>query len=277
MSTPDPNPRQLLGEFLRTRRARLSPEAVGLPSAPRRRTPGLRREEVAQLSGVSATWYTWLEQGREAQASPQALARIAQALHLGRAERAYLFELAGRRDPAAPAAAPVDRPSAAMAAIVNAFPGPAYALDAGWNAVAWNPAAERLFPGWLDGAERNLLRFVFCASQARSLIVDWEDRARRVLAEFRADFGRSREDREMRRLADALSAEEPLFARWWTEQGVLDREGGLRRFQHPTEGLLSFEQATFHPAERPDWKLVVLLPQGPCGASQAQSDASERP
>lgn len=259
MQTPMSDQRRLLGAFLRSHRERLSPQAAGLPARPRRRTPGLRREEVALLAGVSTTWCTWLEQGREVAASAEALARLGQALQLSRAERAYLFNLAGRRDPAEPDAAAPEAPPG-LAEAVTRFDGPAYVLDRCWNAACWNPAAQRLFAGWLDGAEKNLLRYLFGAAEARTLIVDWEDRARRVLAEFRADFSRSLADPQMRQLLDELRAG-PVFARLWDEQAVLAREGGLRRFAHPKEGALAFEQFTFQPADRPDWKLVLLVPR----------------
>lgn len=250
--------RRLLAAFVRAHRERLTPAAAGLPNpGGRRRTPGLRREEAAQLSGISATWLTWIEQGREVSVSPQALGRLAETLRLTRAERAYLFELAGRRDPAG--APDREGAPASLAAAVARFGGAAYALDRGWNVCAWNAAAERLFADWLGGGERNLLRFVFLAPAARRFIVDWEDRARRVLAEFRADFSRSLGDPQMGALQAELRAASPLFARWWDEQAVLAREGGLRRFNHPLDGPLAFEQFTFHPAERPDCKLVLLM------------------
>lgn len=256
MTTASPDQRRLLGAFLRTHRERLSPQAAGLAAGGRRRTPGLRREEAAQLAGVSSTWFTWLEQGREVSASPEALARVAGALQLTRAERAYLFALAGRRDPAAPAVAAEAPPGLAEA--VARFDGPAYGLDRCWTAVCWNPAAERLFAGWLGGPERNLLRYIFREPSARRLIVDWPDRARRVIAEFRADFSRSLADPQMRGLVDGLRAEDAGFAALWDEQAVLEREGGLRRFDHPSDGPLAFEQYTFQPADRPDCKLVLL-------------------
>jgi len=248
--------RRLLGAFLRTHRERLSPAAAGLPAGARRRTPGLRREEAAQLAGVSATWLTWLEQGRRVSASAEALARVARALHLTPAERAYLFDLAGRRDPAAPEAA-TEAPTS-LAAAVARFADPAYGLDRFWTAICWNPAAERLFCGWLGGPEPNLLRYLFCDPAARRLVVDWPERARRVIAEFRADFSRNLEGVQMQRLVEDLCARSQDFAALWDEQAVLAREGGLRRFDHPKDGSLAFEQFTFLPAERPDCKLVLL-------------------
>src|SRR5215813_1634822 len=137
-----------LGDFVRAQRERLKPGDVGLPAGARRRTPGLRREEVAQLCGLSVTWYTWLEQGRDIALSPSALTRFADALRMRRAERAYLFELAGKRDPAAVETS-VEQIPPALAACVNAIAAPAYVLDRTWTARAWNARARRLFAGWL--------------------------------------------------------------------------------------------------------------------------------
>jgi transcriptional regulator with XRE-family HTH domain len=183
--------RRELGDFLRAHRARLSPASLGLPAFGRRRTPGLRREEVAQACGMSPTWYTWLEQGRDIAASPPALSALARALQLTPAERAYLFELADRRDPHLSGRGGdegMDVPPA-LARAIAAIDGPAYLLDSLWNARAWNRPAAALFVGWLDGAhhatgDRNLLRYVFLSPVARKIIPDWQARARRVLAEF---------------------------------------------------------------------------------------------
>src|SRR5277367_1536884 len=154
----DPDQRRLLGDFVRAHRERLSPEA---PAGPRR-TPGMRREELAAKSGISATWCAWIEQGREVQASPEALGRLAGSLGLSRAERAYLFELSGRRDPDLKASDPAPETPESLRAIVAGLTDPAYALDPLWNACCWNVAAAKLFLGWLDGDnQRNLLRYVF--------------------------------------------------------------------------------------------------------------------
>src|ERR1700739_4286231 len=193
MTTPREQKHEL-GEFVGAQRERLAPAASGLPAAARRRTPGLRREEVAQLCGLSVTWYTWLEQGRDIALSPSALPRLADALRLRRAERAYLFELAGKRDPAADETV-VEQIPPALAACVKAIAAPAYVLDRSWTARAWNAWAQRLFAGWLDGAhDRNLLRFIFLAPSARMLIHDFNERARRVVAEFRADVSTHLDD-----------------------------------------------------------------------------------
>ncbi|MEO6338720.1 MAG: hypothetical protein ABIO39_01670, partial [Caulobacteraceae bacterium] len=138
---------------------------------------------------------------------------------------------------------------------------PAYGLDPLWNACCWNAGAQRLFAGWLgEGRQRNLLRYVWGDPSARALIPDWEDRARNLLAEFRADYGRSLNDPRTRSLADQLRRESPPFAAAWDAQAVAGRQGGLRVFDHPEDGRLAFRQHTFTPADRPDYKLVVLTP-----------------
>ena len=248
--------RRLLGEFVRAHRERMAPAA----GTGRRRTAGLRREELAALAGISVTWCTWIEQGRAVQASPEALGRISRALSLSGAERDYLFKLAGRLDPEGSRGASVDAPPSLIAA-VKAIAYPAYGLDRLWNACCWNEAAARLFRGWLDGdCQRNLLRYVFLEPSARDLIPAWKERARRLLAEFRTDFARTFRDAQVKVFVDTLRGESAFFAEAWDEQTVQTREGGLRLFNHPDEGVVSFIQHPFAPAERPDYKLVINTP-----------------
>ncbi|MBX9458897.1 MAG: helix-turn-helix transcriptional regulator [Rhizobium sp.] len=250
----DDEQRQLLGAFLRARREAMEPAGGG-----RRRTPGLRREELAQRAGISATWCAWLEQGREVQASPHALSRLAHALDLTRAERVYLFELAGRHDPEAPApTAPVPP---ALSAAVAAMSCPVYGLDRFWNACCWNAAAETLFSNWLaQGPRPNLLRYIFIDPSARAFIPDWDARALRILAEFRSDYSRGRHDPEMTGLVAELTAGSAVFARGWQRQSVLAREGGLRTFRGPDGNVRPYQQHTLVPPEQPDYKLVILVP-----------------
>ena len=266
MAVLPPKKRRELGDFLRAHRARLSPASLGLPAFGRRRTPGLRREEVAQACGMSPTWYTWLEQGRDIAASASALSALARALQLTPAERAYLFELADRRDPNLSGRAGeegMDVPPS-LARAIAAIDGPAYLLNSLWNARAWNRPAAGLFVGWLDGAsDRNLLRYVFLSPVARKIIPDWQARARRVLAEFRADSSRHLEDAALQALVEDLRASSALFAQCWTEHAVVDRTGGERTFDHPREGRLSYDQVAFSVANRPEFKLVMLVPETP--------------
>jgi len=252
-------PRRELGDFVRAQREKLTPAMAGLSASMRRRTPGLRREEVAQLCGLSVTWYTWIEQGRDVSVSPTALARLASTLRLARAERAYLFELAGKRDPDQHESDTSDVPMSVLACVA-AIATPAYILDRSWTARGWNAPAERLFAGWLDGAhDRNLLRYIFLAPAARSLICGWEERARRVVAEFRAACSAHLNDPSLRVVIDGLRQQSPAFGRLWDQHGVVGREGGERTFNHPADGFLRYEQVTFDLATQPDLKLTVLV------------------
>ncbi|WP_394779774.1 helix-turn-helix transcriptional regulator [Undibacterium sp.] len=257
-----------LGKFIRTHRERVRPEDAGLRTTGRRRTPGLRREELAQLCDVSPTWITWLEQGRPVTASVETLAAMADALKLTAAERAYLFTLAGKLNPAASEEAAHSGADAVLSSLAY-ISVPAYILDRQWNALAWNDAARDLFAGWLDqqvGSQLrdiqppNLLHFTFLSPKARKLIVDWEDRARRLVAEFRADCGRHVDDTAVQPLIAGLCTHSKEFATYWQDYDVTTREGGTRQFRHPQRGLLIYQQTTFYAAVRSDLKLVMLAP-----------------
>ncbi|CAN5379902.1 helix-turn-helix transcriptional regulator [soil metagenome] len=273
-----------LGEFIRLHRERITPEEAGLPRIGRRRTPGLRREELAQLCAVSPTWLTWLEQGRPVSASAKVLGRLADLMHLTPAERSYLFRLADRLDPAFPPELTTGADHALMGAdaIVNAIRSPAYILDQQWNAVAWNRPARELFSGWLDAAatkpgrakgggskadtvgapaaQPNLLKFMFLEAKAHSLIADWPERAQRLVAEFRDDCGKFADQEPLAGLIDQLERGSPDFKRLWKSQNVLGRDGGKRRFLHHAQGEREFEQVSFSVAARRGFKLVMLLP-----------------
>lgn len=248
--------RQLLGAFVRARREGLRPEEPGK----RRRTPGLRREELAARAGIGVTWCAWIEQGREVRASAETLARLADGLKLTPAERNYLFELAGRRDPKNPFSSPVIDAPASLTALVHALPYPAYGLDPAWNICCWNGAADRLFIGMIDDGPPNLLRFVVTNPVAKQMIPQWEKRVLRLLAEFRADFGRNPTDPRARAMVEWLADKSDFFRAAWEAQSVIGREGGFRDFIHPEEGLQHFRQHTMLAAERPDFKLVALEP-----------------
>lgn len=251
------NPRALLAAFIRAHRERLPLPAKAYG---RRRTPGWRREELAEATGVGVTWITWLEQGRDVSASPAALARLADALQLNPAERASLFDLAGRRDPVEPTQPQMELPEHVLA-LPALLQVPAYLLDHLWTARAWNASAAKLFKGWLDdGRDRNLLRFVFISPEAQVLIADWPERAQRLAAEFRADFSRRPHDAAMQSLIDELSSGSALFTRLWGAQTVLHREGGERSFQHAGENVTRYQQTTLLVASKTECKLVCLVP-----------------
>jgi transcriptional regulator with XRE-family HTH domain len=274
--------RPSLGEFLRARRDRLLPADFGLPRG-RRRAPGLRREEVAQLCGISPTWYTWIEQGRATAVSVETLSAIAAALRLSRAERAYLFELSARADPAPPRAEGSNPQQ--LSALVREVRTPAYILDRHWDAIAWNRVAAELFVDWLGSGgrppgragsagplapagptpERNLLRYVFLDERATRFIVDWGERARRLVAEYRADTAGWRDDPVRKAFVHELCIASPAFESAWSSQQVRSREGGLRAFQHPQRGRCMYEQYTLRLAQWPELKLTILLPSSTGG------------
>jgi transcriptional regulator with XRE-family HTH domain len=247
-----------LGAFIRAHREQL---VVTAKSPKRRRTPGWRREELADAAGIGVTWLTWLEQGREVNASAAVCARLALALQLNPAERASLFELANRRDPDVPAE-PANTLNDDVLQLPQLMSVPAYVLDHTWTARAWNSSASELFQGWLDAdsQNRNLLHYMFLSRQARALICQWPDRAARLVAEFRADFNRYLGDDALIELVTGLSANSREFADCWRAAAVFDREGGLREFLHPRKGRLQFRQTTLLVPTQRSAKLVCLVP-----------------
>lgn len=268
---PIDSKRKELGEFLQAMRQRGSPEAFGFPNGARRRTQGLRREEVAQLAGISATWYTWIEQGREVNVSTDALDRLANALKLSKSERSYLFDMTDRRDPQAHLSEADTAPETLVNMLSN-MQIPAYIMGRTWDILAWNEAASSLFGDWLSqssAANRpNLLRFVFQQAAAKQFVVNWEMRARRLVAEFRADCRTRLEEPELKRIVADLTASSPEFALYWKQHDVLERQGGQREFNHPQFGLLQYQQVTLRPVEQEQLKLVLLQP-APSGMKSA--------
>jgi transcriptional regulator with XRE-family HTH domain len=221
----------------------------------------LRREDVAALCGISVTWYTWIEQGRATAISVQTLDALAQGLRLSAAERAYLFQLAARTDPAPPELPDADQ--AQLRALLSAIRAPAYILDPHWEARAWNRTAAELFGDWLgrpEDSHPSLLRYVFLHPRASAFIVDWEERGRQLVAQYRADTPSWREDPRHERLVRELTAASPAFAAAWRSQAVLSRDGGSRRFQHPVRGRCRYQQHVLRLAQQPGLRLTVLTP-----------------
>lgn len=251
-----------LAEFLRARRAALTPADVGLRAGgSRRRTQGLRREEVALLAGVSVSWYTWLEQGRPINASLDVLDALARALRLDAVERAHLLALAGH-----PARQPVvpghdDAPPAIRRLVTALEPAPAYVLGPRWDILTWNRSFAALYPpiAELPATERNLVWLVFANADARALIGDWEREARRVLSQFRAETVPLRDDTAVVVLVERLLTESEEFATWWPRHDVGGFETHRRVFHHPVAGRLEFETQQLVPAGEPDLKVVVHL------------------
>ncbi|MES1200077.1 MAG: helix-turn-helix transcriptional regulator [Pseudomonadota bacterium] len=248
-----------LGAYLRDRRAKLDPAALGLPLS-RRRTPGLRREEVAQRAHVSATWYTWLEQGRGGAPSAEVLDRIARALMLTDAEREHLFLLGLGRPPEMHYAATQDA-SPRLQRVLDALdPVPAFVKTLTWDVVAWNRAASAVLGDYAEPAQRNILRRIFLDPRARAAQLDWESVARFVVGAFRADYARAGASVEVKALVEDLSARSPEFAAMWRENDVRGHGEGTKQLRHPTAGLLTLEYSAFAVDGRPDLMMVVYNP-----------------
>jgi transcriptional regulator with XRE-family HTH domain len=254
-----------LGGFLRARRERLDRAAYGLPPAGRGRTVGLRREEVAYLSGVSVTWYTWLEQGRDIHPSRQVLDAVARCLRLTEPEHDYVLGLTGLAPSRPGTAGDVPRPPAHLHRFLDALgEHPAYALAPDWRLVAWNRAYEFLYPrvATIDPADRNLLWLVFTDPGVRALLDDWQVTSRRFLAEFRTEAGARLGDAQVRDVVARLRAVSPEFRDGWARHDVQGFESRERVFHHPTAGRLVYEHHQLRPSDRPELQLVVYTRVG---------------
>ncbi|AFD27047.1 helix-turn-helix transcriptional regulator [Deinococcus gobiensis] len=251
--------RRELAEFLRSRRLRLRPEQVGLTAGlgSRRRTPGLRREEVALLAETSTTWYTWLEQRRDIRVSAPLLDRLARALRLDAGERLHLFVLAGQPLPLS--TAPSEQVSAATERFVQGLTQPAYVLGRRWDYLTWNPAAARVFGLGPDLApdERNVLRRLFLDPGRRLLYTDWACAAAGMVARFRSDIAPYIGEPWSAALIEDLNARSPEFRRLWARHDVWSNPGGLKDFQHPQMGRMTFEHLVLRLPDAPGLGIVV--------------------
>lgn len=255
MTTVRDERRRELGSFLRARRERTAPTDVGLPGSARRRTPGLRREELAALAGISTTWYTFLEQGRDVQASHQVLMAIADALRLEAPERAHLLTIAADGDGViadleflAPEVADVPR-------LVD--PNPAYVTGSSYDLLAWNEAAARLFPGAADSPHPNLARWVFLDPTARHVLPDWPDVAQGLLARLRTNAGRHPGSPRFQRLEHELRATSSEAAAWWPRYDIATNHAGAKRVRTPTGDELVLTYASFQVSSNPEQTLTI--------------------
>lgn len=261
--------RKQISEFLRLRRARITPADVGLSSNGRRRTPGLRREEVAQLAGVSVDWYTWLEQGRDIHASEQVLTSIARILRLDDAETRYLFTLAHGNGTATQnllSDSPTPKPESVSPVLQALLDGlettPAVILDQRWDILAWNPAYCAFFVNVeaIPRDDRNALWLVFTNTLLHQLLVDWDDHMMDVVAQFRADYGRNPGDPRCEEILNRVMAVSPQFRTWWPLHEVQDRHHRRKDYHHPLVGHLVMEENTFELAEHPGLRMVLFIP-----------------
>jgi transcriptional regulator with XRE-family HTH domain len=251
-----------LGSYLKDRRARLDPAAFGF-SAGRRRTPGLRREEVAQRANISPTWYTWLEQGRGGAPSADVLDRIARALMLTDVEREHLFLLGLGRPPEV-RYQKSEGVTPRLQRVLDALePCPALIRTATWDVVAWNRAATVMLTdyGALPPDQRNILRFIFLDSRVRDAQHDWQSVARFVVGAFRVDAARAGAAAEVQPLVDELCRLSPEFKTMWRANDVHGHHGdGVKHLKHPVLGPISFEFSSFAVDGRPDLSMVVYNP-----------------
>lgn len=271
----------MLGDFLRTRRARLRPEQIGVPAGGRRRTPGLRREEVAEQAGVSVEWYTWIEQGRDIHVSSSVLQSIARALRLSADEQLHLAILT------TPAAAiPDPFPAGGMLEsyrqMIEALPhSPAYITDRMMDVVAWNRAADMVF-GQLDAVpagERNFLRLLFLDSSFRQRFGDWGSVAQGTVAGFRMTAGRQIASPKTAQLIATLSQRSPEFRQLWARHDVQNSCAPQRTMLHPQAGALRFTVLSFQIGGDPDLRCCVHTPadQATAAALSAMLPAPDKP
>ncbi|MFB8008186.1 helix-turn-helix transcriptional regulator [Nocardia sp. NPDC056000] len=247
-----------LGSFLRAMRERLTPEAAGLPGTGTRRTPGLRRQEVAELAAVSIDWYIRLEQGRAVTPGAAVLDAIAAALQLNDSERSHLHLIArGSQPPPQRAQAPL---SASMRAILDGMPLlPAYAMDFRGDVLSRNAAAAALFgEDFLPGV--NIARLIFLDEPTRATQLDWPKVARETVGDLRLNLARNPEDPRLRDLITELRTASTDFATWWNDHTVQERHHGRKRFQHPTEGTLTLDYDTLVAPDTSAHRLFVLTP-----------------
>ena len=258
---PEEVRRRELAAFLRSRRERISPEQVGLPLVGRRRTPGLRREEVAQLAAVGVTWYTWLEQARDIQVSPQVLDAIARGLLLDRNEREHLFILAGTPDPAPPLSCPTITPSVATV-MAQLEPLPCVAVNTRYDVLAYNRTYGRMI-GDLDAVppkDRNLLLLAFTNPDWKRALVDYEVGTSMMVAKFRAAMADHVAEPTWKALLKRLILASPEFEAKWRQHEVRTSGNGEKRFLSPEVGLLHFEFTTLWLGPRESTRLITYTP-----------------
>ncbi len=259
-SVPQTQRRQLI-DFLKGCRARLTPAQVGLPDTNRRRTPGLRREDVAALAGVSVTWYTWLEQGRDIQVSADVLERISTTLRMSADEREYLFALVQHRPAPPVVAARTAEVSPATRRMLDALGVPALIMTARWDVMAWNELTRKIFRdyGQIPIERRNLIRILLVDDEGYQRdAAAYEAMARRILAKFRVDYSQTPDDPAFEALIAELNADCPIFRQLWGRAEVVGRSEAVAN--HPALGGLTFEHSSFVPEGSPNLRLLIFVP-----------------
>lgn len=253
--------RRQLTEFLKNCRGRLSPTTLGLPDGGRRRTPGLRREDVAALAGVSVTWYTWLEQGRDIRVSAQVLEQISSTLKMSGEERDYLFSLVQHR-PAPPVPGTGAQVTCTLQRMIDALSVPALVMTERWDVVAWNPLVAKIFRDYaeLPPSNRNLLRILMLNREYQLEPAEYEAMARRVVPKFRVDFSQSANAEAFEELIDELYESVPTFRELWSCPELATKSEGINAVRHPQFGGITFEHSSYVPEGSPTLRLVVFVP-----------------
>jgi transcriptional regulator with XRE-family HTH domain len=251
--------RNELGDFLRSRRERLNPKTAGLPLGRRRRTPGLRREEVAELAGIGVDWYIRLEQGRSVSPSVTTVDALARALRLSKVEHVHLRALTRNADRRAFTRESVPE---AIRRIVETLNQPAYVTGRRWDVLAWNKAAEEIFAfSRLPETDRNILILILTKpATRRSFGAAWTDEAKRVVAQFRATHDLWADDPAFVELLERLHRDSPEFASWWKAHDIRAAASGRKQMSHPKKGMLRFEHASFQANDDPALKLIIYTP-----------------
>lgn len=260
-----------LGSYLKDRRAKLDPAEFGIATT-RRRTPGLRREEVAQRANVSATWYTWLEQGRGGSPSSDVLDRLARALALTSAEREHLFLLAQHRPPEI-RHQPFEPISAQLQRVLDAMTfSPAVLRTALWDVVGWNAAASVVMTDYalLPPEDRNILKLIFCNERVRGHMVNWERDARSAVASFRAEAIKAAPAQALQAMVEDLSQASTEFSAIWQDYDIQNYGAGTKHFRHEIAGDLMMEYSSFTVDGRPDLGLVVFTPMTEADAERVR-------
>lgn len=251
-----------LADFLKTRRARILPAQVGLSSAARRRTPGLRREEVAQLAGIGLSWYTWLEQGRTIHVSTQVIESLSRVLLLDKQERIHLYLLANQPLPS-------DIPenqvtvSPALQQVLDCLTiCPSMVTDQRWNVIAWNEAACAVLGDFnkMDDRDRNIVWAMFTDIKYKQLLVNWDLHAKALLGRFRVTCGQYIEDSWLTRFIDDLKTQSTEFNLWWPLHEIQNNTVKYKQMNHPAVGILDFEVSNFDVSDHSGLKMIVHTP-----------------
>ncbi|MDA0564188.1 helix-turn-helix transcriptional regulator [Streptomonospora sp. S1-112] len=258
-------PRAELGEFLMTRRAKVTPEDVGMPAAGERRVPGLRRDEVAALAGVSVDYYRRLEQGKETRPSEVVLAGLSKALRMTEAEERHLYALAGAAHRLGEEATVQPVPNELLDLMDSWRDSGAMVLDPVLDVVAMNAEAQELFSGFEETA--NLLEMVFLDPEGRRFFVEWDASAEASVANLRASADFAETPARLRELLDRLNAESPEFPALWARHDVRPKTHETKVLRHPERGLLNIEFHAFNVASVPGYQLLVYREQGPAADS----------